>query len=142
MKFTLIILRYFFSVLTVLLLTQFESQAESFEPLQEPSMVCSPLTNVNISVTIGPNDCPALHNCEIEVAVWDITACSIDNQPIVTQAYSYNNSISWSNLSITGPYMRVCVRIKPGTSCHETFYPHCRCQPVGDLNVTWDVCNP
>ena len=92
---------------------------------------------------LDPEDCLCLQYCQIEIIILDVESCSIDAQPIARQDYSYGQPTVFTDLTISNAKVRICARIKPGTSCGYSFYPKCDCQnPSYSMQSYLDVCNP
>jgi hypothetical protein len=105
----------------------------------------TPLIVVDLTVTLDP-DCTALHYCDWEVLVFDVSDCSQDNQPIATSDYKYGDPVLFSGLTFSNAKVRVCVRHKPGTpECtYPNYAPQCVCRTINSstMNIPLDICNP
>lgn len=112
------------------------------EPPANEEEVCSPLTNVSFTVILD-DDCLAMQYCEFEFLVYDLPTCGDDSPPIAHYDYTYNNP-TYFNLTINNNYVRICVRVKPGTTCNYTNYaPKCTCKPTAtSMTFNFNICSP
>lgn len=110
------------------------------EPVKNQQQTLSPpAITVTINVDLTP-DCEALQSCDFEILVFDVTGCAVENQPIDHQDYVYGQPNVFSNLTINNSFIRVCIRVKPGTSCGEPNYaPHCECKLAQSGNMDFDI---
>ena len=101
-----------------------------------------PAITVTINVDLTP-DCEALQTCQFEVLVFDVSDCAVENPPIDRKNYTYGQTVVFSNLTIDNAYVKVCVRVKPGTTCTSpNNAPKCVCKPAqsGTMNFDINIC--
>lgn len=111
------------------------------DPKTSPTEELCPPTPVKVVVTLGPVDCVALSDCQIEIVITNPNDCSQDTPPVAIKDYVYPGPTVFI-LDLPNAKLNVCARLKKGTTCSFPFYPKCSCIDNADGGTSLNVCVP
>lgn len=126
-------------------LIPFSSMAGNDDPPINEDESCPPSTTISIQVTLD-DDCSAMENCSFEFLVFDLPTCGDEGPPVAQSDFLYGtNPTLISNVTINNSWVKVCVRLKPGTHCDYTYYtPKCQFLPLSSspMKFNLNLCSP